>query len=367
MSDTQDFLVEIGTEELPPRALSRLSQEFGQTISDGLREAGLAHGKVSLYATPRRLAVRIESLLSRQPDREIELRGPPAKIAFDADGNPTRAAQAFAEKCGVTVDGLQQIETDKGTWLAHRGTEVGKATAELLPDIVSTALDKLPIPKRMRWGAREAEFVRPVHWVVMMLDDQVVPASLFDIYSGNRTYGHRFHAPEALPLSSPAAYEKLLAERGHVIANFNERRAIIRKDIDLAAKKAGGTVVADDALLDEVTSLVEWPVAVTASFDERFLMLPEEVLIETLQAHQRYFAVRGKKNLLPTFITVSNIDSHDIEQVRTGNERVVRPRLADAAFFWDNDCKTPLADRVEALAGVVFQKKLGTLADKSAR
>ncbi|MDH3588668.1 MAG: glycine--tRNA ligase subunit beta [Gammaproteobacteria bacterium] len=366
MSEKQDFLVEIGTEELPPKALRRLSEVFGQGVRDGLDEAGLTYAEVSLFATPRRLGVRVQQLLSRQPDRDIEMRGPPAKVAFDAQGKPTRAAQAFAEKCGVNVDALERQETEKGVWLIHRGTETGQAAANLLPDIVASALEKLPIPKRMRWGSRESEFVRPVHWVLMLLDKKVVPARLFDIDTARLTYGHRFHAPKAIKVPSPQKYEQLL-EHGHVIADFYARRDQINRAIDSAAKAAGGTAVADDALLDEVTALVEWPVAVTASFDERFLELPEEVLIETLQAHQRYFPIRGDRRLLPTFITISNIESADIAQVRAGNERVVRPRLADAAFFWDADRRTPLVERNAALAGVVFQKKLGTVQDKSAR
>ncbi len=367
MSDTKEFLVEIGTEELPPKALRRLSEAFGRLIVEGIDEAALAHGEARLFATPRRLAVQVPQLQSRQADRDMEMRGPPTRIAFDDDGKPTRAGAAFAAKCGVAVDALETIETDKGAWLVYRGTETGQPAAELLPGIVAAALDKLPIPKRMRWGSNEAEFVRPVHWVVMLLDEEIVPTELLGIASGNSTHGHRFHAPEAITVTSPAAYEEVLDRQGHVMADFMARRTLIETEIDKAAAAAGGAVVSDDALLDEVTALVEWPVAVSAGFDDRFLELPDEVLIETLQAHQRYFPVRGDDGLLPAFVTISNIDSRDPEQVRAGNERVVRPRLADAAFFWDTDRRTPLAERVDALGRVVFQKKLGTLRDKAER
>ncbi|MBT8135632.1 MAG: glycine--tRNA ligase subunit beta [Gammaproteobacteria bacterium] len=367
MSDTQDFLVEIGTEELPPRALRRLSEVFGTQIRTGLDEAGLAYGDVALFATPRRLAVQVAKLQARQEDRKTESRGPPVKIAFDDAGEPTRAALAFAGKCGVGVGDLEQVETAKGAWLMHRGTETGQPAEKLLPAIVMTALEKLPIPKRMRWGAREAEFVRPVHWIVMLLGSQVVPARLFELDSDRYTRGHRFHAPDAIEISRPSDYSEKLQQRGHVLPDFSVRRERIETDVQQAAAQAGGQPVSDAALLDEVTALVEWPVAVSATFDERFLELPEEVLIETLQAHQRYFPIRGKDGLLPEFVTVSNIESKDPDQVRSGNERVVRPRLADAAFFWDSDRRTPLAERTAALAGVVFQKKLGTLKDKASR
>ncbi|NNF65882.1 MAG: glycine--tRNA ligase subunit beta, partial [Gammaproteobacteria bacterium] len=276
MPDKHDFLVEIGTEELPPRALKNLSQKFADGIRAGLDDAALSHGELTVYATPRRLAVRVQGLLGKQVERELELRGPPAKIAFDKDGKPTRAAEAFAQKCGVEVSQLQKIETDKGAWLIHRGTEKGKTAASLLPNIVTAALNALPIPKRMRWGTKEEEFVRPVHWVVLMLDSHIVPANFFGLPSGRQSVGHRFHAPEAFDLGSPAEYEESLLQR-HVIASFEKRQAMISEAVAEAAARLGGTAVSDAALLDEVTALVEWPVAVSAAFDERFLALPEEV------------------------------------------------------------------------------------------
>ncbi len=368
MAATRSFLVEIGTEELPPKALLPLSDAFREHVAEGLAEAGLDFGRAEAFATPRRLAVRVQDLAMSQADREVEMRGPPERVAFDDKGQPTRAALAFAKKCGVEVGALDRLETDKGTWLVHQAVETGQPAAVLLPGIVSAALKALPIPRPMRWGAHETEFVRPVHWVVMLLDDEVVDTSLFGIAAGRDTGGHRFHAPGPIALSSAGEYETTLQREGQVIASFGERRRRVAAMVDAAARALDGEPVGDDALLDEVTALVEWPVPVSARFSADFLELPDEVLIETLQAHQRYFPVRGADGrLLPNFITVSNIDSADPDQVRDGNERVVTPRLADAAFFYDADRRVALADRVSALGGVVFQKKLGTLADKTAR
>jgi glycyl-tRNA synthetase beta chain len=368
MSATADFLVEIGTEELPPKALAALERAFATSIGEALVRAGLTHGGLVSYATPRRLAVLVRALQTTQPLQKVEKRGPPVAVAFAADGSPTRAAVAFAEGCGVTVAELGRVETAKGAWLFHSAETAGQAASALLPDMVNAGLAALPIPRRMRWGSGEVEFVRPVHWVVMLLGDAVLSSPVLGITPGRVTRGHRFHAPDALPIARPSDYPALLAERGKVMPDFHDRRDRVRKLADAAARSAGGQAVYSDDLLDEVTALVEWPVAITGNFDPEFLRLPEEVLIATLQGHQRYFPVRNAEgSLLPQFITTANLESRDPDQVRQGNERVIRPRLADAAFFWDQDRKLPLAARTERLAAVVFQHGLGSLLDHSKR
>jgi glycyl-tRNA synthetase beta chain len=368
MTEKRDFLVEIGTEELPPKALRALEQAFAGDLSSSLAKAGLEHGELKSFATPRRLAVLIRRLAARQPDQKIERRGPPANAAFDAEGLPTRAAQAFAASNKASVEDLQRREEGKGTFLYYVGTKAGAAAVELLPGLVQGALDRLPIPRRMRWGAGEAQFVRPVHWIAMLYGKEVVPATLLDTPSGNLTCGHRFHAPRPLRLSSPSAYERALRERGHVVADFDARRSLIREGVAAVATGLGGRPLVSDALLDEVTALVEWPVPLAGRFEQRFLSLPREVLISTLEDHQRYFPVEGADGrLLPCFITVANIESRDPAKVIAGNERVVRPRLADAAFFWDQDRKSALGARAAGLARVTFQAKLGSLGDKTRR
>ena len=364
----KEFLVEIGTEELPPRALPRLSEAFAAGLREGLSEARLEHGEILRYATPRRLALKVLDLAGRQPDVENELRGPPVKVAFDADGQPTRAALAFAEKCGVAVSDLDRLATPKGDWLVFRGTEAGRPASELLPDLVARSLAALPIPKRMRWADREDDFVRPVHWVVMLLDDQVVPARFFGIDAGRETRGHRFLAPGPFSLESAGEYPARIETDGCVIADFSARRKAVEQAVLKTAEAHQGTAVFDAELLDEVTSLVEWPVPVAASFEARFLDLPPEVLIATLQSHQRYFPLRGADGaLIADFVAVANLESADPRAVREGNERVVRPRLADAAFFWDQDRRIPLAERRAGLRDVVFQEKLGSVYDKTER
>jgi glycyl-tRNA synthetase beta chain len=366
--ERRDFLVEVGTEELPPKALRELELAFAAGVRKGVTEAGLAHGEVLSFATPRRLAVWVKRLASRQPEQNVKRRGPPVSAAFDASGQPTRAGAAFAESCGVPIGSLQRLDEGKGLFLFLIGTKAGTQTIELLPGIVQASLDALPIPKRMRWGAGEAEFVRPVHWLVMLYGKDVVPASVLGVPAGNLTRGHRFMAPKEIRVTSPAAYANALRERGRVIADFAERREAIRTGVTAKAEEAGGRAVLSDALLDEVTALVEWPVPLAARFEERFLSLPREVLIATLQDHQRYFPVEDASGrLMSWFITVSNIESRDPAQVRAGNERVVRPRLADAAFFWDQDRKVPLASRRDALDKMTFQAKLGSIGDKTRR
>jgi glycyl-tRNA synthetase beta chain len=364
----RDFLVEIGTEELPPKSLLTLAVAFAEGIEKGLDAAGLRHGAVERYATPRRLAVRVRRLVEQQPDRAIERRGPPLKAAFDAHGAPTQAALAFAKSCGIAVPALERIETPKGTWLVHRGTEAGAHASSLLPGIVQASLDALPIARRMRWGAGDAEFVRPVHWVLMLFGREEVPCEILGVRAGRLTYGHRFMAPKALRIGSPAAYIGALHRRGRVIADIHERRESIRQGVAAVAARLSGEAVIEEALLDEVTALVEWPVPLAGRFEAKYLELPPEVLIATMQDHQRYFPVRDLQGrLMPWFVTVSNIESADPAQVVAGNERVVRPRLSDAAFFWSSDRSHRLDSHSDALKRVTFQTQLGSLHDKTER
>ncbi|MEJ0036172.1 MAG: glycine--tRNA ligase subunit beta [Gammaproteobacteria bacterium] len=366
--EKRDFLVEVGTEELPPKALRELELAFLDGIQKGLTEANLSRGDVQSFATPRRIAVLVKRLASRQPEQDVRRKGPPVTASFDAAGQPTRAASAFAESCGVPVDALQKLDEGKGTFLFYIGKKAGATTVDLLPRIVQASLDALPIPKRMRWGAGSAEFVRPVHWLVMLYGSEVIKATVLGVPAGQHTRGHRFMAPKEIKVTSPSSYAKALRDRGRVVPGFEERREIIRTAVTARAAELGGQAVMDDALLDEVTALVEWPVPVTAQFEERFLSLPREVLISTLQEHQRYFPISKPDGaLMPWFITISNIESLDPAQVRAGNERVVRPRLADAAFFWEQDRKHPLASRREALDKVTFQAKLGSVGEKVRR
>lgn len=363
-----DFLVEIGTEELPPKALHDLELAFRDGIVSRLKTAGLGGGEARSFATPRRLAVLVPGLLVEQPAQRIEKRGPPLKVAFDTAGQPTRAALAFAQTCAVAVDALEKLETAAGSWLVFREEAAGKPASAILPGIVAEALAGLPVPRRMRWGSHDFEFVRPAHWLVMLLGDTVVPAEILGLQSGRHSRGHRFMSAGAIELRSPADYQSSLRDAGCVIADFLERRGLVRELAMAAGRELGGEAVTEDAVLDEVASLVEWPVPVTGRFEPGFLDLPEEVLMATLQGHQRYFPVRGADGrLLPNFITISNLRSADPVQVQLGNERVVKPRLADASFFWTQDLRKPLADRAPALADIVFQRGLGSLQDKSTR
>lgn len=368
MSKTVDFLVEIGTEELPPKALKKLSEAFGAGIETGLADAELSFGEVSLYASPRRLAVRIQELQARQADKTVEKKGPAKKAAFDVDGNPTKALQGFARGCGADVADLVEIDTPKGVWMAYMDAQQGQDAAELLPAIVNQSLAKLPIPKRMRWGASDVEFVRPVHWAVMLMDDQVVPATILGHETGRTTRGHRFHAPAAIEITKPADYIDTLCTKGYVQADFATRSDMIRMQVEAAAKAAGGIAQIDEDLLEEVTALNEWPQAIVGDFDELFLSVPAEALISAMKGHQKYFhMLDADGKLMAKFITISNIESSNPDSVKSGNERVIRPRLADAKFFWDQDRKQPLDDFLPRLKTVVFQQQLGTLFDKVER
>jgi glycyl-tRNA synthetase beta chain len=363
----RDLLFELRTEELPPRTLLTLSTALTEGMLKGLDAAGIPHGKAHGFATPRRLAVKVAACAEFAPHRHVERRGPPLTASFDSQDAPTPAAAAFAKSCGVEVGALERLSTDKGTWLAFRGTEPGAATAGLLSGIVTQAIAALPIAKRMRWGARTAEFVRPVRSVILLFGEDVIPTTVLGLDSGRVTTGHRFHAPRPLTIKSPGSYESQL-RRGKVIADFAKRREVIRSGVVTAATESGGSALIEDALLDEVTALVEWPVPVAGRFEQRFLALPREVVIATVQDHQRYFPVEGAEGRLTGgFITVSNIQSRDPAKVREGNERVVRPRLSDAAFFWDQDRKLSLEAHAARLSGVTFQIKLGSYAEKTAR
>ena len=368
MTVNKDLLIEIGTEELPPKALQRLSDAFTRGVAEGLTDAGLKLGHVQSYATPRRLAVLIDDVASAQPDRDIERKGPSLKAAYDGEGKPTKAVQGFARSCGVSVDELEQQETDKGTWLVFKATEKGQPVSELVPGIVNQSLAKLPIPKRMRWGDNDVEFVRPVHWVVMMHGKDVITGDVLGVSSTKKTRGHRFHANKEITLSSAGEYADKLKAKGFVIAHLDERKQSIHDQVIKTAKKLGGVAVVDDGLLAEVTALNEWPVAVAGEFEKEYLSVPAEALIKTMQDNQKYFPVVDKNNELKNFfITISNIDSKSPEKVKAGNERVIRPRLADAKFFWEQDQKQPLESFRKQLDKVVFQEKLGSIGDKTNR
>ncbi|WP_413727490.1 glycine--tRNA ligase subunit beta [Sodalis sp. RH19] len=362
------FLVEIGTEELPPKALRQLAQSFATLFTAELDGANLPHGEVQWFASPRRLALKVLNLGAAQADSNIEKRGPAVAQAFDAEGKPTKAAEGWARGCGITVEQAERQVTDKGEWLLYRASVKGKRAQELLPGMVTTALAKLPIPRMMRWGDSDTQFIRPVHTVVLLLGDELIPGRILGIDSARAVRGHRFMGESELTLDNADQYPALLLERGKVMADYELRKAQIKRDAEAAAREIGGTADLTDSLLEEVTSLVEWPVVLTARFEEKFLAVPAEALVYTMKGDQKYFPVydaQGK--LLPHFIFVSNIASKDPSQVISGNEKVVRPRLADAEFFYNTDLKTRLEDRLPRLDTVLFQQQLGTVRDKSDR
>jgi glycyl-tRNA synthetase beta chain len=359
----QDFLVELGTEELPPKALASLGDAFLAGIEKGLQAAGLNYTAKQVYAAPRRLAVLIRQLDVQQPDRSINVDGPPVQAAFDAEGKPTQAALGFAKKCGVDLSEIDQ----SGAKLRFSQHIPGKATTSLLPTIVEDSLNDLPIPKRMRWAASREEFVRPTQWLVMLLGDQVVDCTILKQQAGRESRGHRFHHPQNVVITTPANYVEDL-RKAYVLADFAERRELIAKRTAELAMQQEGTAIVPPALLDEVTALVEWPVPLVCSFEERFLEVPQEALITTMQDNQKYFCLLDSEGkLLPRFITVANIESRDPKQIVQGNEKVVRPRLTDAEFFFKQDKKQPLATFNERLKNVVFQAQLGSVYDKAER
>ncbi|WP_313055718.1 glycine--tRNA ligase subunit beta [Pseudomonas lopnurensis] len=358
-----DFLVELGTEELPPKALGKLAEAFCAGIEKGLKDAGLGFAKAQAYAAPRRLAVLVEQLATQQPDRSINLDGPPMQAAFDAEGEPTQAALGFARKCGVD---LAEIDRS-GPKLKFSRTIEGQPAAQLLPGIVEASLNDLPIPKRMRWAARKEEFVRPTQWLVMLFGEQVIDCEILAQRAGRESRGHRFHSPGQVRISKPSSYLEDLRS-AYVIADFAERRELIARRVEQLASEQNGTAIVPPALLDEVTALVEWPVPLVCSFEERFLEVPQEALITTMQDNQKYFCLLDANDkLLPRFITVANIESKDPAQIVAGNEKVVRPRLTDAEFFFKQDKKQKLDSFNERLKNVVFQAQLGTVFDKAER
>ncbi|MFP1793363.1 glycine--tRNA ligase subunit beta [Lonsdalea quercina] len=362
------FLVEIGTEELPPKALRQLAQSFAANFSAELDAAGLTYQAVNWFAAPRRLALKVTALSASQPDREVEKRGPAISQAFDASGQPTKAAEGWARGCGITVDQAERLTTDKGEWLLFRAQVKGQAAQTLLPGMVSVALGKLPIPKLMRWGNSDVQFVRPVHTVTMLLGDELIPGTVLGIESARTLRGHRFMGEAEFTIDNADHYPEILLERGKVVADYEARKAMIKRDAELAAQKIGGKADLSESLLEEVASLVEWPVVLTATFEEKFLDVPAEALVYTMKGDQKYFPVyddAGK--LLPHFIFVANIESKDPQQIIAGNEKVVRPRLADAEFFFNTDRKKRLEDHLPRLETVLFQQQLGSLRDKTDR
>ncbi|MES1941641.1 glycine--tRNA ligase [Salinisphaera sp. T5B8] len=364
---TATLLIEIGVEELPPKAMRSLADAFAQGVTDALSQAGLALGASTRFATPRRLAVAIADVAAATEPSAVEKAGPTLAIAYDDAGKPTKAAEGFARSLGTTVDALETQDSDKGERLVYRATEPGQPIATLVQPAVDQALKRLPIPKLMRWGNSEAAFVRPVHWVTALHGADILPLQVFGHGAGRQTYGHRFHHPGPVELTQADDYAQALY-KAQVVVDPDARKQRIVEQVEQVAADFGGHALIDDALVEEVTALAEWPVGIAGRFDERFLVLPREVLISTLQEHQRYFPIENDAHeLLAGFITVANIESRDVAQVIAGNERVVRPRLSDALFFWDQDRGQGLAHHVDGLARVTFQQSLGSLADKSAR
>lgn len=365
---TQNFLVEIGTEELPPKALKALATSFADNVEAELIQAGLSFDKIEWFAAPRRLAVKVLNLATQQPSKEIEKRGPAVSAAFDAEGKPTKAAEGWARGCGITVEQAERIATDKGEWLIHRAKIEGQPTKNLLNDIVANALAKLPIPKPMRWADKTVQFIRPVHTVTMLLGDELIEGEILGVASARTIRGHRFLGEKEFEIQHADQYPQLLRDKGSVVADFNERKAEILAKSQAKATALGGVADIEENLLEEVTSLVEYPNVLAAKFEERFLAVPAEALVYTMKGDQKYFPIYDKDGkLLPHFIFVSNINPEDPTAIIEGNEKVVRPRLTDAEFFFKTDLKQKLVDRLPRLETVLFQQQLGTLKDKTDR
>ena len=365
---TQNFLVEIGTEELPPKALKTLATSFADNVEAELNQAGLTFDKIEWFAAPRRLAVKVLNLATQQPSKEIEKRGPAVSAAFDAEGKPTKAAEGWARGCGITVEQAERIATDKGEWLVHRAKIEGQPTKNLLNGIVANALAKLPIPKPMRWADKTVQFIRPVHTVTLLLGDELIEGEILGVASARTIRGHRFLGEKEFEIQHADQYPQLLREKGSVVADFNERKAEILAKSQAKATALGGVADIEESLLEEVTSLVEYPNVLAAKFEERFLAVPAEALVYTMKGDQKYFPIYDKDGkLLPHFIFVSNINPEDPTAIIEGNEKVVRPRLTDAEFFFKTDLKQKLVDRLPRLETVLFQQQLGTLKDKTDR
>mgnify|MGYP000998217169 FL=1 len=365
---TQNFLVEIGTEELPPKALKTLATSFADNVEAELNQAGLTFDKIEWFAAPRRLAVKVLNLATQQPSKEIEKRGPAVSAAFDSEGKPTKAAEGWARGCGISVEQAERIATDKGEWLVHRAKIEGQPTKNLLNDIVANALAKLPIPKPMRWADKTVQFIRPVHTVTMLLGDELIEGEILGVASARTIRGHRFLGEKEFEIQHADQYPQLLREKGSVVADFNERKTEILSKSQAKATALGGVADIEESLLEEVTSLVEYPNVLAAKFEERFLAVPAEALVYTMKGDQKYFPIYDKDGkLLPHFIFVSNINPEDPTAIIEGNEKVVRPRLTDAEFFFKTDLKQKLVDRLPRLETVLFQQQLGTLKDKTDR
>ncbi|WP_371375508.1 glycine--tRNA ligase subunit beta [Thalassotalea aquiviva] len=364
---TNTLLIELGTEELPPKALTKLATAFYDSIVEQLNAAELAFDDAKWFASPRRLAVKVNALTEQQQDKVIEKRGPAVNVAFDAEGNPTKAAQGWARSNGITVEQAERLKTDKGEWLLHKATQKGQTVAELLPAMVAHAVTKLPIPKPMRWGDSRIQFIRPVHTITMMFGAKVIAGEILGVKSSNVLQGHRFHFSGLVELDHADNYESAL-KSAYVVADFATRRKMIVDQVNGAAEEMNATALLDDELLDEVTGINEWPSVLVGSFDEEFLNVPAEPLIYSMKDHQKYFPVMDKAgNLLAKFIFITNIESKQPQEIIKGNEKVIRPRLADAEFFFKTDKKQPLESRLKSLENVLFQKQLGTLKDKSER
>ena len=364
---TTTLLIEIGVEELPTKAVTALATAGRDLWAQALSDAALAHGNIDTFATPRRLAWRIHDLAGKQPDQKIERKGPSLAAAKDKDGNWTKAALGFAASCGVEASDLGVEETGKGAWLTYHGEQAGQTLETLLPELFRHVCDNLPIAKRMRWGDNEQSFVRPVLTLVALADERILPLDYFGIRAGRDTLGHRVHHPEPVSIQSAASYEADL-RAAHIIASHSERMARIREQVEKEAAALGGRAILPEALLIENASLTEWPVAISGSFDERYLAVPQEVLITTMQDNQKTCAVVGAcGKIQPHFIAIANLESADPATVRKGNEKVIRPRFADAEFFWQQDLKHRLADYLPRLEAVTYQDKLGSLADKTRR
>ncbi|ARP36860.1 glycine--tRNA ligase subunit beta [Vibrio syngnathi] len=369
----KNFLIELGTEELPPTALRSLAEAFASNFEAGLKTAELSHEGIKWYAAPRRLALKVTALAEGQADKVVEKRGPAISVAFDAEGNATKAAQGWARGNGITVEQADRLKTDKGEWLLFKQEVVGKPVQELVMDIAAKALAGLPIPKAMRWGNSDIQFIRPVKTLTVLLGDELVEGKILGVASARTIRGHRFMGEQEFTIDSADQYPAILEERGKVMADYDARKAIILADAKKAAEAVGGIADLEDDLVEEVTSLVEWPVVLTAKFEQEFLKVPSEALVYTMKGDQKYFPVYSheigdaERSLLPNFIFVSNIESKEPRHVIEGNEKVVRPRLADAEFFFNTDRKRPLIDRLAELDQAIFQKQLGTIKDKTDR
>jgi len=365
--NTETLLIELGTEELPPKSLKKLAITFYEQIQTQLNSAELAYKEIKWYATPRRMAVVVTELVEKQSDKTVEKRGPAVNVAFDEQGNASKAAMGWARSNGIDVEQAQRLKTDKGEWLLHRATQAGKSITELIPDMVNNALNKLPIPKPMRWGSTKTQFIRPVHTLTLLFGEQVINGETLGVSASNQVTGHRFHNHGLVTIKHADDYQSAL-KSAHVVVDYDERQQQILDQIKAAALSIDGEALIDDELLEEVTGLVEWPVTLIGTFDESFLNVPAEPLIYSMKDHQKYFPVQDKNGqLINKFIFVANIESKDPNQVIFGNEKVIRPRLADAEFFFNTDKKVTLESRLKNLESVLFQKQLGSVKEKSER